>query len=81
MSVYDLNRLLFDMKNDGTLARDLRRNFPKAIKPYDLTKEEKKAIKTEDTHLLLKLGARGNLIFAVHRMRPEYANTIYFRIR
>jgi hypothetical protein len=79
--VYDLNRLLFDMKNDGELALQMRKNFANAVKPYDLTKEEKKAIKTENTQELLKLGARGNLIFAVHRLRPEYANTMYFRVR
>jgi hypothetical protein len=69
------------MKNDGELALRMRKNFAKAVKPYDLTKEEKKAIKTENTQELLKLGARGNLIFAVHRLRPEYANTMYFRVR
>ncbi len=69
------------MKNDEKLAREMRRNFAKTVKPYELSKEEKKAIKTEDTQALLKLGARGNLIFAVHRVRPEYANTMYFRVR
>ena len=81
MSVYDLNRLLFDLKNDAELASDMRRNFGKSVKSYDLTNAEKKAIKTENTKELLKLGARGNLIFAVHRLRPEYANTMYFRVR
>ena len=81
MTVYELNHVLFDLKNDEKFASRLRLNFAVAIKPYNLTKEEKRAIKTEDTHALLKLGARGNLIFAVHRLRPEYANTMYFRVR
>jgi Aromatic-ring-opening dioxygenase LigAB, LigA subunit len=79
--LYDLNRLLFDMKNSDEVVSRMYEDIDSVLSEYDLTDEEVSAIKAKDDKKLIALGGRGNMAFSVLRLYPEMRYAQYFKIR
>jgi len=78
MSSYNLNRLLFDLKmNEGTL-KDALSDLNNVLGRYDLTAEEKDALKAGDPRKLRQLGAHGMLALYIMRLNSEFRTNIYW---
>lgn len=78
MSCYHLSRLLFDLKmSESTYHRALK-NFEGVIVEYDLTDEEKEALRSGDPRRLRQLGVHGMLCLYIKRLNPEFRDNIYW---
>jgi hypothetical protein len=78
MSSYHLNRFLFDLKmNERTLTESIA-NLQEVMKRYDLTTEEREALKAGDPRKLRQLGAHGMLALYIMRLNPEFRANIYW---
>ena len=78
MSSYHLNRFLFDLKMNGQTLRQAESNLDGAMSPYELTVEEREALKAGDPRKLRQLGAHGMLALYIMRLNPEFRNNIYW---
>ena len=78
MSCYDLSRLLFDLKmSESTYQRALN-DFEGVIGEYDLTEDEKTALRSGDPRRLRQLGVHGMLCLYIKRLNPEFRDNIYW---
>ena len=78
MSCYDLSRLLFDLKmNESIYCRALQ-DFEGVISGYDLSAEEKDALRSGDPRRLRQLGVHGMLCLYIKRLNPEFRDNIYW---
>lgn len=78
MSCYDLSRLLFDLKmKESTYHRSLE-NFEAVMGEYDLSNDEKDALRTGDPRKLRQLGVHGMLCLYIKRLSPQFRNNIYW---
>jgi hypothetical protein len=79
MSCYQLSRLLFDLKmSEGSVKRALT-DFEAVMAEYDLTAEEKAALKAGDPRKLRQLGVHGMLCLYIKRLHPEFRDNIYWQ--
>jgi hypothetical protein len=78
MSSYHLNRFLFDLKMDSEAHERATGDLDAALARYELTGEEKQAIKQGDPRKLRQLGAHGMLALYVLRLNPEFQRNIYW---
>ncbi|MGH7768202.1 MAG: hypothetical protein ACREQP_12160 [Candidatus Binatia bacterium] len=78
MSSYHLNRFLFDLKMNGGVLKQAGADLDDAIGQYELTAEEKEALKAGDPRKLRQLGAHGMLALYILRLNPEFRNNIYW---
>jgi len=78
MSSYHLNRFLFDLKMNGSVLKQAAADLDAAIGQYELTSEEKQALKAGDPRKLRQLGAHGMLALYILRLNPEFRNNIYW---
>jgi hypothetical protein len=78
MSSYHLNRFLFDLKMNGGVLKQASADLDAAIGQYELTSEEKQALKAGDPRKLRQLGAHGMLALYILRLNPEFRNNIYW---
>lgn len=78
MSSYDLNRLLFDLKMNEETLKDALSDLNNVLERYDLTAEEKDALKAGDPRKLRQLGAHGMLALYIMRLNPEFRTNIYW---
>jgi Aromatic-ring-opening dioxygenase LigAB, LigA subunit len=78
MSSYHLNRFLFDLKMDDEALRRAAGDLDRALGRYELTAEEKQAIKQGDPRRLRQLGAHGMLALYILRLNPEFERNIYW---
>jgi hypothetical protein len=62
MSLYQLQKFLFDINRDRDLQRQCRANLPGVLTRYDLSAEERGALEAEDIGLIYVLGANGQLL-------------------
>lgn len=78
MSCYDLSRLMFDLKmNESILQRSLK-DFESVMGEYDLTAEEKDALRAGDPRKLRQLGVHGMLCLYIKRLQPQFRDNIYW---
>jgi hypothetical protein len=69
------------MKNKDEVVARMYQDIDNVLGEYDLSQEERSAIKSKDDKALIALGARGNMAFSVLRLYPEMRQAQYFRIR
>ena len=78
MSCYHLSRLLFDLKMNESCYQHALTDFERLIGDYELTDEEKDALRSGDPRKLRQLGVHGMLCLYVKRLNPEFRNNIYW---
>lgn len=79
MSCYDLSRLLFDLKmNESVYQRSLN-EFEAVMGEYDLSAEEKDALRAGDPRKLRQLGVHGMLCLYIKRLQPQFRENIYWQ--
>lgn len=62
MSLYQLQKFLFEINRDPKLQEQFRSDKASVIARYDLTPEERSAIENDDIGLIYVLGANGQLL-------------------
>ena len=62
MSLYQLQKFLFDINRDRDLQRQCRADLPGVLNRYDLSGEERGALEAGDVGLIYVLGANGQLL-------------------
>jgi hypothetical protein len=62
MSLYQLQKFLFDINRDGGLQQQFRTDTAAVLDRYTLEDEERRAIETGDVGLIYVLGANGQLL-------------------
>ena len=62
MSLYQLQKFLFDINRDGALQQQFRTDMAAVLDRYMLDGEERRAIETGDVGLIYVLGANGQLL-------------------
>ena len=62
MSLYQMQKFLFDINRDRALQRQLRTDLPGILCRYDLSSEERSALESGDIGLIYVLGANGQLL-------------------
>lgn len=78
MSRYHLSRFLFDLKmNERVLQRALA-DLNEAMADYDLTEEEKNALRGGDPRRLREFGVHGMISLYLKRLDPEFQDNIYW---
>ena len=78
MSCYDLSRLLFDLKlNEATYQKSLQ-DFESVLRQYDLSSEERDALRSGDPRKLRQLGVHGMLCLYIKRLSPQFRENIYW---
>jgi hypothetical protein len=78
MSCYDLSRLLFDMKMKESVYQDCLNDLERAMGAYDLSTEEKDAMRSGDPRRLRQLGVHGMLCLYLKRLDPKFRDNIYW---
>ena len=62
MSLYQMQKLLFDINRDRSLQAQFLERPDQVLERYELTSEERDAIATGDIGLIYVLGANGQLL-------------------
>ena len=62
MSLYQLQKFLFDINRDGAVQNQFRDNKAKVLDRYALDAEERGALESGDIGLIYVLGANGQLL-------------------
>ena len=79
MSCYALSRLLFDLKmNESVYQRSLN-EFEAVMGEYDLSAEEKDALRAGDPRKLRQLGVHGMLCLYIKRLQLQFRENIYWQ--
>ena len=78
MSCYHLSRLLFDLKMHESCYQRALSDFEGVMGEYELTDDEKNALKSGDPRKLRQLGVHGMLCLYIKRLNPEFRNNIYW---
>lgn len=79
MSCYELSRLLFDLKMDESVYQKSLKDFEAVINGYDLSAEEKHALRAGDPRKLRQLGVHGMLCLYIKRLQPQFRDNIYWQ--
>jgi hypothetical protein len=79
VSCYDLSRLLFDLKMKETVYQSSLKDFERVMADYDLTTEEKDALRVGDPRKLRQLGVHGMLCLYIKRLQSEFRDNIYWQ--
>lgn len=78
MSSYHLSRFLFELKMNQRFVDTAAGDLEAAMKDYDLTAEEKDALRTGDPRKLRQLGVHGMISLYIKRLEPEFRDNIYW---
>jgi hypothetical protein len=78
MSCYDLSRLLFDLKMNESVYQMSLTDFEAVMADYDLSAEEKDALRSGDPRKLRQLGVHGMLCLYIKRLSPQFRDNIYW---
>lgn len=78
MSCYHLSRFLFDLKMNDELVQQAFTDLDAAMRDYDLSGEEREALKSGDPRKLRQLGVHGMLCLYIKRLSPEFRDNIYW---
>jgi hypothetical protein len=78
VSCYHLSRLLFDLKMNESIYQRSLEGFENVMSDYDLTNEEKDALRAGDPRKLRQLGVHGMLCLYIKRLQPQFRENIYW---
>ena len=78
MSSSHLNRFLFDLKMNPNVLKQAATSLDSAMSQYELTAEEREALRTGDPRKLRQLGSHGMLALYILRLNPEFRENIYW---
>ena len=78
MSCYYLSRLLFDLKMNESIYQKSIKDFESVMGEYELSSEEKDALRAGDPRKLRQLGVHGMLCLYIKRLNPEFRDNIYW---
>jgi len=78
VSRYDLSRLLFDLKMSETIYQKSLRDLEAVMADYELSNEEKNALRSGDPRKLRQLGVHGMLCLYIKRLNPQFRDNIYW---
>ena len=78
MSCYDLSRLLFDLKMNASIYQRSLKDLENVMSEYDLTADEKDALRSGDPRKLRQLGVHGMLCLYIKRLQPQFRDNIYW---
>ncbi|HTF92475.1 MAG TPA: hypothetical protein VK632_05485 [Verrucomicrobiae bacterium] len=78
MSCYHLSRLLFDLKMNESIYQRSLEDFEAVMRGYELSPEEKDALRAGDPRKLRQLGVHGMLCLYIKRLNPEFRDNIYW---
>lgn len=78
MSSYHLSRFLFDLKTNDRVLQKALINLEDALADYDLTAEEKEALRAGDPRRLRAFGVHGMISLYLKRLDPKFRNNIYW---
>lgn len=78
MSSYHLSRFLFDIKMNESVFQKALDDLDGVMRSYDLTSEEKEALRSGDPRRLSQLGAHGMLALYIKRLSPDFRTNIYW---
>ncbi|MGH7830696.1 MAG: hypothetical protein ACREP8_11010 [Candidatus Binatia bacterium] len=78
MSSYHLNRFLFDLKMNSDVLKRAAADLDAIMAQYELTSDEREALKAGDPRKLRQLGAHGMLALYIMRLNPEFRANIYW---
>jgi hypothetical protein len=78
MSCYHLSRLLFDLKMNESCYQRALTDFEALMAEYDLTGDEKDALRSGDPRKLRQLGVHGMLCLYIKRLNPEFRENVYW---
>jgi len=78
VSCYNLSRLLFDLKMNESVYQKSLKDFEGVMANYELTAEEKDALRAGDPRKLRQLGVHGMLCLYIKRLQPEFRDNIYW---
>ena len=62
MSLYGVQKLIFELNRDPTARKRYEENFEGLLADFELTEEERQAIRTPDIGLLYVMGVNGQLL-------------------
>jgi len=79
VSCYDLSRLLFDLKMNESVYQTSLEDFEQVMGEYNLSTEEKDALRAGDPRKLRQLGVHGMLCLYIKRLQPEFRDNIYWQ--
>jgi hypothetical protein len=79
VSCYHLSRLLFDLKMNESVYQRSVQDFENVMREYDLTTEEKDALRSGDPRKLRQLGVHGMLCLYIKRLQPQFRENIYWK--
>ncbi|MGH7874181.1 MAG: hypothetical protein ACREQO_18420 [Candidatus Binatia bacterium] len=78
MSCYHLSRILFDLKMNESIYQRSLVDFEAVMRGYELSPEEKDALRAGDPRKLRQLGVHGMLCLYIKRLNPEFRDNIYW---
>jgi hypothetical protein len=78
MSCYHLSRLLFDLKMNESIYQRSLEDFEAVMRGYELSLEEKDALRAGDPRKLRQLGVHGMLCLYIKRLNPEFRDNSYW---
>ena len=78
MSCYHLSRLLFDLKMNESIYQRSLEDFEAVMRGYELSPEEKDALRAGDPRKLRQLGVHGMLCLYIKRLNPEFRDNMYW---
>jgi hypothetical protein len=78
MSSYHLNRFLFDLKMNDSVLKRASADLQNTLNEYDLTSEEKEALRSGDPRRLRPLGAHGMVSLYILRLHPDFRDNVYW---
>jgi len=78
MSCYDLSHLLFDLKMKEPVYQRALEDFEAVMRNYELSSEEKDALRAGDPRKLRQLGVHGMLCLYIKRLSPQFRDNIYW---
>jgi hypothetical protein len=69
---------LFDLKMNESIYRQALEDFETVMAAYDLSAEEKDALRAGDPRTLRQLGVHGMLCLYIKRLNPHFRDNIYW---
>jgi hypothetical protein len=78
VSCYDVSRLLFDLKMNESIYQRASADLEKVMIDYNLSSEEKDALRAGDPRKLRQLGVHGMLCLYIKRLSPQFRDNIYW---
>jgi hypothetical protein len=81
MSVYQVQKLLFNLHNDLELKEKYKQNPEEVIKKYDLAESERKALLEADVGSLYRIGTHTYLLWAYGGLMGVGRDSYFEQIR